>query len=194
MKNHLVLLIGGSSGTGKSYLARQLAEHYKMPLTEVDDIRIALQQVVNKEEHPDLFTFVNDPDLYIKYDEQQFVEKLLNVGKVVWKSLDVLISKHIACNEPVIFEGDSIIPELLSKSDMQNVRTVLIYDEMHEIMERQTKRNRDAKDLERSEKNAFFSYAYGQELKRQAEGSDCVVIQASPIETLFERTLKALEE
>ena len=69
MKNHTVLLIGGSSGTGKSYLARQLAEYYKIPLTEVDDIRIALQQMVNKESNPDLFTFIDNPNFIDEHDE-----------------------------------------------------------------------------------------------------------------------------
>jgi 2-phosphoglycerate kinase len=57
-----VLLLGGNGAVGKSTLARQLSEHYKVPLIEVDDIRIALQQIVDKTIHPDLFTFVNDPE------------------------------------------------------------------------------------------------------------------------------------
>lgn len=198
MENHTILLIGGSSGTGKSYLARQLAEHYKTPLTEVDDIRIALQQIVDKAQHPDLYTFVDNPNFYEKYNEHQFVENLLRVGSVVWKSLSVLIEKHIACDEPVIFEGDSIIPNLLAEKsaliESKNIKAIFIYDDANGIRERQIKRNRDEKDFERSEQNALFSATYSQELKRQAEEQGFLTIPASPIETLFSRTLQALGE
>lgn len=193
MKSHTVLLIGGSSGTGKSHLARQLSEYYKTPLTEVDDIRIALQQIVDKEKYPTLFTFIDNPNFYDKYTEHQFADKLLDIAKIVWKSLDVLISKHIACNEPIIFEGDSIIPDLLAQRDTHDIKAIFIYDNIQKIKERQVKRNRDSKGEEKDNLNALFSDTYGKEIKRQAEAHGFVAISASPIETLFERTLEILE-
>lgn len=191
--NWTVLLIGGSSGVGKSHLARQLAEYYKTPLTEVDDIRIALHQLVDKEQHSDLFTFIDNPNFYEKYDEHTFTQKLLNVGKVLWKSLDVLISKHSALEEKVIFEGDSIIPELLSKRDLDKVKAIFIYDDIEQIKERQLKRNRLGKALEKMEKNALFSYTYSEELKRQAEENGFLTIKASPLETLYERAVEIID-
>lgn len=193
MKSHTVLLIGGSSGTGKSHLARRLSEHYKTPLTEVDDIRIALQQIVDKEKYPALFTFIDNPNFYDKYTEHQFTDKLLDIAKIVWKSLDVLISKHIACNEPIIFEGDSIIPDLLAQRDTHDIKAIFIYDNIQKIKERQVKRNRDSKGEEKDNLNALFSDTYGKEIKRHAEAHGFVAISASPIETLFERTLEILE-
>jgi len=70
-----VLLIGGSSASGKSSLGRQLAESYKIPLTEIDDIRIALQQIVNKADHPHLFFFVNKDysEIIHQYDTDTLV-------------------------------------------------------------------------------------------------------------------------
>lgn len=193
MKSHTILLIGGSSGTGKSYLARRLSEYYKTPLTEVDDIRIALQQVVDKEKHPALFTFIDNPNFYSEYSEHEFTEKLLDVAKIVWKSLDVLISKHIVCDEPVIFEGDSIIPSLLMERKLDNIKAIFIYDDMENIKNRQVKRGRDNKGDEKIYKNALFSYTHGNEIKQQAEAHGFLTISASPIETLFERTIEALE-
>lgn len=194
MQKNTVILIGGSSGIGKSHLARQLAEHLRMPLTEMDDIRIALQQVAERNNHSELFTFIDNKNFREEYDEYMFTKKLLGVGKVVWKSLDVLISKHIGCNEPVIFEGDSVIPDLLATRDMNNVMAIFIHDDMERIKERQIKRNRLDKGLEGTMKNALFSYTYSEELKRQAEAKGFLTIQASPIETLFERTLQAFEK
>ncbi len=187
-----VLLIGGSSGTGKSYLARQLSLYYKAPVTEVDDIRIALFQLVDRNQYPELFTFVDNLNFYNEYDEHSFTKKLMDVGKVVWKSLNILISKHAELDEKIIFEGDGIIPQLLAERDLNKIKAIFIYDDLEAIKERQLKRNRLGKALEKAEKNALFSYTYSQELKRQAEEKGFLTIQASPIESLYERTLELL--
>ncbi len=39
-----VLLIGGSSGTGKTNLAKQLGQRFGISWLEVDDLRLALQR------------------------------------------------------------------------------------------------------------------------------------------------------
>jgi 2-phosphoglycerate kinase len=142
MKSWKVLLIGGSSGVGKSHLARQLSDYYKVPLLELDDIRIALQQVVKETDHPDLFTFINTKNFYEKFNDQEFVLNLLGVGAVVWKALDVLISKHIACDEPIIIEGDGIIPKLLFQRNQDYIKSIFLHDSIDSIKERQLKRDR----------------------------------------------------
>lgn len=182
-----VLLIGGSSGVGKSYLARQLAEYFKVPLLELDDIRIALQQIVNEDEYPDLFTFINTKNFYEKFSEQEFVASLLKVGEVVWKSLDILISKHIACDEPVIIEGDGIVPKLLATRNQEHIKVIFLYDTLESIKERQLRRDRHGEEASKIEKNALFSFAYSEELKKQSSESGFVAVEASPIDTLFER-------
>ncbi len=191
--NWTVLLVGGSSGVGKSHLAKQLAEYYKTPLTEIDDIRIALHQLVDKSQYPDLFTFIDNPNFYNDFDEHTFTQKLLGVGHIIWKSLSVLISKHSELAERVIFEGDGIIPELLAKRDLQNIKAIFIYDDLNSIKERQLKRNRLGKALEKSEKNALFSYTYSEELKKQAEANGFLTIKASPIETLYDRAIELID-
>lgn len=150
--NWTVLLIGGSSAVGKSQLARQLANHYQYPLTEMDDIRIALHQLVDDKQYPDLFTFINNKNFYSDFNEQTYTQKQLGVGAVIWKSLDILISKHIELKEQVIFEGDSIIPELLTKRDLQKIKAIFIYDDFNSIKERQLKRNRQGEAHLKAEK------------------------------------------
>lgn len=188
-----VLLIGGSSGVGKSHLARQLSEHYKAPLTEVDDIRIALQQIAAREKYPDLFYFVDNPNFLEKLTEEAFAEKLLSVGEVVWKSLQVLISKHIALKEKVIFEGDGIIPNLLSEANSSGVKAVFVYDDIESIKNRQSERNRHGEASKNIEKNSLCSFTYGEEIRKQAESNGFLVIKASPIDTLFERVIAMIK-
>jgi len=194
MKSWKVLLIGGSSGVGKSHLARQLSDYYKVPLLELDDIRIALQQVVKETDHPDLFTFINTKNFYEKFNDQEFVLNLLGVGAVVWKALDVLISKHIACDEPIIIEGDGIIPKLLFQRNQDYIKSIFLHDSIDSIKERQLKRDRLGGEAEKAEKNSQFSFAYSEELKRQSQECNFLVLEVSPLDTLFERSLSVLNQ
>lgn len=193
-RNWTVLLISGSSATGKSILARRLADYYKIPLTEVDDVRIAIQEVLEKNSHPDLFAFLTNPNYLKDYDVEDLVQKLLNVGKEVWKPLNVLIDKHIACNEPVIFEGDVIIPGLLAQRNQDKIKAIFLYDDKENLKNRELERNRGGETSEElADKQAEFSSKFGQELKRQAEENGFMTIKTSPIKTLFERVIKILE-
>ena len=114
-----VLLIGGCSATGKSYLARQLAAKYKTTVTEVDDIRIALQKKIKPSDNPSLFFFLENQNFLNEFPINVLLSKLEDVGNEVWPSLNGLIEKHIACNEPIIFEGDGIIPKLLASRNQE---------------------------------------------------------------------------
>jgi hypothetical protein len=57
----IVTLVCGASGTGKSYLARPLAERYGAPLAEADDIVTALQAITTPEQQPVLHFWQTHP-------------------------------------------------------------------------------------------------------------------------------------
>ncbi len=192
-KDWTVLLIGGSGATGKSKLARQLAEYYKIPQTEADDIRIVLQSVLDNTSNPDLFTFLTTPDYLEKFGIDHLVQKLFDVGQEVWKPLNTLIDKHIACNEPVIFEGDSIIPNLLVQTNQDKIKTIFLYDDKENLKKRELERNRNEGSMDLADRQAEFSFEYGQKLKEQAEKNGFATLKASPIETLFQRVLEVLD-
>jgi 2-phosphoglycerate kinase len=135
-----VLLIGGSSATGKSVLARQLASHYQTTLTEVDDIRIALQQKVSKVNAPNLFFFLDNSNFLTDFPLNLLVKKLLTVATELEPSLSTLIQKHIDCDEPIVFEGDGILPQLAAKYNKEEVKSVFIYDAKENIKERELSR------------------------------------------------------
>jgi 2-phosphoglycerate kinase len=188
-----VLLIGGSSGVGKSTIARKFTEYYGIPLMEVDDIRIALQQIVKQEDHPDLFTFIKNQGRLNTYTTHELVEKLIAVGNILTPVLKQIIKKHIIYNEPMVMEGDSILPELISLVSGPEVRSVFLYDDKENIEERTKRRSRGGI---LSEKNfdieVMLSFRYGEYIKEQAQKKNLNVIQVSPIETVFERILRSI--
>ncbi len=192
--NWSVLLIGGTSGAGKSHLAQQIAERYKISHMEADDIRIALRTVTDREKHPELFTFVDNQNYLEEFTEEEFVEKLLKTGSVVWNAIDSLVTRHVTFDEKIVIDGDSIIPALLARRDQQGIRAIFLYDDLEHIRERQLKRNRNKKRTqEKIDINAEFSYAYSETLRKQAEENGFRTFKASPVETLFERIAAALE-
>jgi 2-phosphoglycerate kinase len=188
-----VLLIGGSSATGKSYLARQLALHYQIPLTEVDDIRIAVQQIVEKDKHPDLFYFLEHPHIIQASETSQLVNRLINVAKEIWPALNELISKHIVCNEPVVFEGDGILPELLAQRELYQLKSIFLIDTEEHLYTADVRRRRGEYNGAEAIKQAKFSFQYGLELARQGRDCHFPVIDSSPLETLYTRVLTELE-
>jgi 2-phosphoglycerate kinase len=188
-----ILLIGGSSGVGKSTIARKFSEYYGIPLMEVDDIRIALQQIVKQEDHPDLFTFIKDEDHLDHYTTPELVEKLVAVGNVLTPVLRKIIKKHILYNEPMVMEGDSILPELVTLVSGPEVRSVFLYDDKEHIQVRTKRRGREGILSEKSlHKQATLSFSYGEYIKEQVQKKKFNLIKVSPIETVFERILTSI--
>lgn len=187
-----VLLIGGTSGTGKSVVARELSHRYGASLMELDDLRIALRSVVSRESHPRLWTFVDTPDYHEKFSNDEFVEKLLDVGRTLWPAINAIISKHVALGERIILEGDALIPDMLATRDQKEIETIFLFDDLSSIQSRQLQRNRHGKAAETLEKNAAFSFSYSETLREQAEECGFQTLSASPVETLSTRIEKVL--
>jgi 2-phosphoglycerate kinase len=192
--NWTCLLIGGGSGVGKTHLAQQLAQRYGISHMEADDLRVALRTVTNREEHSELFTFVDHQNYLEEFTQDQFIEKTLEAASTVWVALDSIITKHIGFSERIVLEGDSMIPSLLAQRNQEGLKAIFLYDDLEHIRDRQIKRNRNKKRTpEKMEINAQFAYAYSETLRKQAEEHGFQTIQASPIETLFDRVSALLE-
>lgn len=54
-------------------------------------------------------------------------------------------------------------------------------------------RNRNEGSVDLADRQAEFSFEYGQKLKEQAEKNGLATIKTSPIETLFQRVLEILD-
>ncbi len=186
-KEWTVLLIGGTSGIGKSSAARALAQRYSVPFLELDDLRIAAQAMVPRDALPALHAFVETPNYRETSSSEALTEKLLSVGRTLWPAIDAVISKHVHLGERVLMEGDALIPEALAPHSQQAVATVFLYDDLDTIKARQMERDRHGKAAETIDADAAFSFAYSEEIRKQAEQCGFPVLRASPIETLADR-------
>jgi cytidylate kinase len=89
------LLIGGSSGVGKTVVASELAKHLSVSLLLLDDIRIAIQQVTTKETNPELHVFLNYSAEQWRKSESIYAD-WITVGKAMAKPLNAIIDHHVS--------------------------------------------------------------------------------------------------
>lgn len=196
-----VLLIGGSAGTGKTTLARQLSEHFSIPVLQVDDIRVAMQEVLDPKKYPDLFAFIQGDETFFAQSHDVIAKALYKIGKDVWVELKKVIEEHL--DSPVIIEGDGIIPELLHTLPQNNIRGIFLFDEQEQLKKREKERKEkrggkidgrpDVITDEWLERYTGVSYLFGQKIKDQAEKHGYTTLRSSPIETLFKRMIGLLE-
>ncbi|MBI4097319.1 MAG: hypothetical protein HY428_02800 [Candidatus Levybacteria bacterium] len=203
-----VLLIGGSAGTGKTTLARQLSHHFEIPYMEVDDIRLVMQNTLKKEDNPDLFALLTKDKAYFDTTpHEKIAEELVRIGTAVWPGLKTVIDNHLKFNNlPVILEGDGIIPDSVATGKHDRMKAIFLFDQKGGIYERELQREkeghirawevsgRDEKNLEAwRTRYASVSSLFGKTLKHQARRHGYVVFDSSTIETLYDRVVSAIK-
>ena len=86
-----VLLIGGSSGVGKTAVSRELAKHLSLSLLLLDDVRLALQQATSNETNPELHVFLNYETKQWRNSESIHAD-WITVGQAMVKPLNAIIN------------------------------------------------------------------------------------------------------
>jgi 2-phosphoglycerate kinase len=194
-----VLMIGGSSGVGKTVVAHKLAKHLSISLLLVDDIRIAIQQVTTFESNPELHVFLNyQPEQW--RNSQAIYDDWITVGKAMAKPLNAIVGHHIKIPDagPIIIEGDGILPLAGNQIfEQKDVRSIFIVEQNEEqILNNLRSRGRGFNDGGEAEQKGFAhaSWLYGQWLAQEAEKLGLPVINSQHQQTLFERLLSSVSD
>ena len=195
-----VLLIGGSSATGKTRSAHRLMNHFRVSTLGIDDLRMAMLQVANRDVNADLFAWQppkgTSMDEYVSSGEEEvLVERYTAVARGLWPGLRIVIGSHLAAHTPVIIEGDGLLPELLEEYRRDSrVRVLFLVDKEERLFERQVARNRGGgSGGPRSRAFAHLAHKFGQIVAARARELGYPVITAHPGETLEARAIEALE-
>lgn len=202
-----VLLIGGSSGTGKSTVAQALAKTLGISHLLVDDLRIAIHAVTTPDQLPALHYFLTVDDITALTDEA-FVEGLNGVGQALIPALREVISHHVAVPAVgrLILEGDGILPEFVNNLALADVngralmdvetkvRAVFLYEaEEAQLLDNFMARSRGSNRSPSTEQRRYVHaiWQFGRRMKAEAERYDLPVISARPFDTLAQRILAA---
>jgi 2-phosphoglycerate kinase len=189
-----VLLIGGSSGVGKTVVARELANYLSLSLLLLDDVRLALQQATSNETYPELHVFLNYETEQWRNSESIYAD-WITVGQAMVKPLNAIISHHIIVPDvgAIIIEGDGILPivrnSLLEPKDVCMV--FIVEQNEKQLLHNLQSRGRGFNDWDKMEQEGFAhaSWLYGQWLAQEANKLELPVIHARPPQTILERLL-----
>jgi 2-phosphoglycerate kinase len=189
-----VLLIGGSSGVGKTVVARELAGHLSLSLLLLDDVRLALQAATSRETNPEYHVFLNYQKEQWR-DSESICADWIALGKAMTNPLQAILRHHSLVPDvgAIIIEGDSILPVASCPfGEPKDVCTVFIVEENEaQLLHNLQSRGRGFNDWAEWEQKGFAhaSWLYGQWLAREAQKLELPVIDAQPQETVLERIL-----
>lgn len=177
-----VLLLGGASGTGKSTVAMRLGQRLGIPWLQIDDFRLALEQMGWP---------LPDSALVPTYDGPG---GLIEVATLLAPAVEIVIANHVAQRNPAILEGDGVIPALFERPALRRdvergaVRAIFVYESEERIIRRNMQaRGRALSDAAHARKN----WQYGEWLRGEAEARGIPALPARPWDTLEDRILAA---
>lgn len=193
-----ILLIGGSSGVGKTAISREIGLRYGIPWLQVDDLRLAFQwSRVILPEHTDALYLFQNPDAW-QLSSEEFCKGLIAVGEVMSPAIEIVIDNHVSTDAPIVIEGDGILPSLFARPIVQkhvqsgHVRGVFLLESDEEVLSaNMLARRRGTAAMLESElrTEARAKWLYGQWLAAKANRFGTPALEARPWLTLLDRVL-----
>ena len=197
-----VLLIGGSSGVGKSHIARQLGLRFGISWLAVDDLRLAFQRSrVILPHKSEALSFFEETEAVWGLPPEQLRDVLIALGKVMSPAIEVIIENHVDTADPVVIEGDAVLPSLFQHPSVQErsskgqVQAVFLVEPDEDVLFA----HMDARYRVLADHNeallrsmAHTRWLHGLWLAAQARNAGLPVLEPHPWETLAERIMTVL--
>ncbi len=200
-----VLLICGSSGSGKTTVGRRLAERFGISLLLADDVRMAIQAVTTAQEQPSLHTFTVAQSPAMDSPES-VLAGLVTVAEALEPALRMIMAHHLLVEGvgAIILEGDGLLPRLANPAYLKGqpeftnldvegkVKGVVLFEAEREVVRHNMEtRGRGFQNAPLSEQDALSlgSWLFGNYLVEQAGMAGVAVLPSRPFDTLDERLL-----
>lgn len=195
-----VLLVGGNAGSGKTTAARDIALALGVPLTHIDDVRLALQAATTAQSHPDLHVFAGDPNVWER-SSRDLLECFLAVGRAVGDALAPVIAHHAYNDLPLILEGDGLLPSFAAQGaydgyPTDRVRAVFLVEPDEAVLrQRAVDRGRGfaARSPAAQAAEVRLSATFATWLSHEARRHELAVLPSQPADTTVRRLLATVE-
>jgi len=185
-----VLLVGGSSGIGKTRLTKELAKVYKAKRIEADDICCAVKAMTTADSYPAIHYWISDID-WRKIGVHGNVDWLNKVSEELSHGLKPIVDSHIEEESPVIIEGDFIAAEFAASFDNPKVKAIYVYEsDETQIVNNYLRREGG----EPQQFRASISVEYGKKLKSDCYKYGIDIVESRPWNTLVDRVIECIEE
>jgi 2-phosphoglycerate kinase len=198
-----VLLIGGTSATGKTTLGEAMAHRLDLRYIDLDLFWIVLNSAIPPEVEPCLHLF--EPEsIWLTLTPEELTERYLPVASCMCSAIEPLLVHHLQIKRPVVLEGAWLLPSFAQQGTYagedlgESVRSLfLVEDSREEIGQRIRGRHGGgswfAAQSQLAQHNGIETqWLYGQRIKQSAEALCLPVLESRPFETLLERALSAL--
>jgi 2-phosphoglycerate kinase len=199
-----VLLVGGHSTSGKSTLALQIGRQLQVPVVQVDDFRIALQRATSPGQIEGLHLFLQPEEQLFAAPISRLVESHIRVAQVMSHAIEAVVAHHVLVRQPIIIEGDGILPELAVAQRIDQVpvagrvKAVFVCATSIGDFKAALRRRWPAgggRDAENhyAEKWTELAWHYGQWQRGECIKRGVTVIDSEPFSTLAERAMENLK-
>jgi 2-phosphoglycerate kinase len=186
-----VLLIGGGSGVGKTFLTKRLAKHFKCPYLKVDNLRYFIQNVLKDKfkEFPELF-----PN--IKSENDNITSNHFKIAKFIKPGLNALIEKYAHYEETpaMIIEGIEILPKTLELNPSENLQGIFLFDTLDNLIRKMEERGRGKLRSSEYKEKARNSMDFINLVVKEAKLTGFPTLSVDPESTLVNRAIDLLEQ
>jgi 2-phosphoglycerate kinase len=194
-----VILIGGTSGSGKTTVAKELARQHDFSWIQVDDLRLAFQwsdvRLPSQCATDALYVFTRTPRVW-QLPASRLSDALIDVGMAMQDAIAIVAENHVAQGDPAIIEGDGILPSiadhprispLLEKGHVSIV--FMLPDSQDEILERVLARGRGASDMSETELERLsqMNWLFTKYLREEATRRGLPILSPRPLNSLATR-------
>ena len=123
-----IILLGGAPKSGKSTIARCIAERLACDLVCTDDLGLAVRSLTTPESHPDLHPMarVDYHDYYLERSVAQLWHQALRAHRALWLAIVEVIRARVAWGRPAVVEGWALLPELVAGLGLEEVAALWI--------------------------------------------------------------------
>ncbi len=207
-----ILLVGGSSGTGKTRLAQKLGHELGVSVLQVDDLRLGLQAITTETTHSPLHPFTGISAEDTLSSPESVLDGYLSVAEAIEPAVRAVMSHHIDVADagPLIIEGDGILPRLGSAGYLEQADTwfqnvpddavislFLVEEDLQQLranMHGRVRGDGNAPDQGDDDHSTLSQgcWQLGQRLKNDAETHSVPVLPSRSFDSLLQRALDAL--